>query len=654
MLTLGQCLTSKFTSQEDNGVIIIDRDGTSDLECCMYEKCHCSNLSLALEHIQNDTEIRIQSCISLHNTVVFVNVTNVTITGDSNPTVRCDHRGGLVGKNINYIVIQRITWDSCNGITMLSFTDVHIIECNFLNFIHFALTLHGLGSVNIKGSTFSHNNGSIDVLASSVTIYDTRFYADINSVVLVNAANSNHTMNDVIIENCVFSNISKYCVHCIGSVGSLTKLSILAANFTNNANTAVNVEQCNITLNSVTFYNNVNVNSGYIDDGGAIRVCNGTVNMTGNVLFYYNRASNNGGAIYLNHSIMFSSQGSILFHNNTAKNDGAMYIGEHSRLYAKLHETSLEFLGNNAASNGGAVYVDLHHINDVTISHQLSNYYYDLLTSTSCTCNFSNTAEIGKCVYFNKHFSTIHSKAENYNYCPNIIALSSPCSYSFDVINYNSTVNLHLSNISDFSLSFWLHDLYLDVPIYDCYGNPAGLINASFQCCDNTDVFNCTIDTQPYEECSFTVTSNNTIVTCSNSNTITCNVLVPNNPNITSPERVYVTVQRFGHVCDDIAHAYAPYGFSSYCFPICSYIIPFISSQDTCVQQAILPGYWYDNAFKQYVTSCPTGYCSQDFNLADLLFTAAGGFPDRDEQCNPYWVGLACGVCNYSAGYAIK
>ena len=324
ILALGQCLTSKFSSQEDNGVIIIYQDGTSDLECCLYGKCHCSNLSLALEHIQDDTEIRIQSGISLHNTVVFGNVTNVTITGDSNPTVRCDHRGGLVGKNINYIVIQGITWDGCNGIIMLSLTDVHIIECNFLNFIHFALTLHGLGSVNINGSTFSHNNGSIDVLAPSVTIYDSKFYADNNSAVLVNAANSNNTMNDVIIENCVFSNISKYCVHCIGSVGSL---SILAANFTNNANTAVNVEQCNITLNSVTFYNNINVHSGYIDDGRAIRVYNGTVNMTGNVLFYYNRAGNNGGAIYLNHSVMFASQGSILFHNNTAKNGGAIYIG---------------------------------------------------------------------------------------------------------------------------------------------------------------------------------------------------------------------------------------------------------------------------------------------------------------------------------------
>ena len=171
MLALGQCLTSKFINQlENERAIIIDQDGTSDLECCMYGECHCSNLSLAFEHVQDNTEITIPSGISLHHTVLFGNVTNVKITGDSNPIVRCDHQGGLVGKNIEYIVIQGITWDSCNGITMLSFTDIHIIKCNFLDPIHFALKLHGLRPVNINGITSSHNNGSVDILTSSIII----------------------------------------------------------------------------------------------------------------------------------------------------------------------------------------------------------------------------------------------------------------------------------------------------------------------------------------------------------------------------------------------------------------------------------------------------------------------------------------------------
>ena len=87
LFNTGQCLSSKFLSQEqedDNKVIIIDQDGTSDLQCCMYGKCLCSNISLALEYLQDDTKIRIQSDISLHNIVVFRNVWNVKLAGDSN------------------------------------------------------------------------------------------------------------------------------------------------------------------------------------------------------------------------------------------------------------------------------------------------------------------------------------------------------------------------------------------------------------------------------------------------------------------------------------------------------------------------------------------------------------------------------------------
>ena len=139
LLTAGHCLTSVIVKQDDDDrVIIIDQDGTSDLECCVYGNCLCSNISLALERLQDDTEIRIQSDISLHNIVVFRNVSNVKLAGDNNPTVRCDHQGGLVGKNINYIVIQGITWDSCNGITILNFSGVHIVEGVFLNSTHFA------------------------------------------------------------------------------------------------------------------------------------------------------------------------------------------------------------------------------------------------------------------------------------------------------------------------------------------------------------------------------------------------------------------------------------------------------------------------------------------------------------------------------------
>ena len=467
-------------------MIIIDQDGTSDLECCMYRNCHCSNLSLAFEHIQDNTEIRIQSGIPLHDAVVFGNVFNVKITGDSNPTVRCDHQGGLVGKNINYIVIQGITWDSCNGITMLNFIVAHIIECNFLNFINFALTLHGLGSVNINGNTFCDNSGNIDVLAPYITIHGSKFYGNSKSgAIVIKDANFSDTLAlhsiilNATIERCEFSGISEHCVHCIGSAGLLSNLSILSSNFTDNANTAVNIQHCNITLNNVTFYNNINVNSGSINDGGAIRVYNGTVNMTGNVLFYYNRAGNNGGAIYLNHSVLYASQGPYLFYNNTASNEGGgIYIGEGSELLG-LDEACMTFEDNGARSNGGAVYFDLHLINNATVIYQLGYYYYNIMYYM---CDFSNTADIGSCAYFNLQLLNICFPTDSYypgDYYSGF-ASSSPC--SIDSYYGNSTVTGNITDIDyNYGLfEFWLHDLNLDVTITDHFGNAIGPINASF------------------------------------------------------------------------------------------------------------------------------------------------------------------------------
>ena len=548
----------------------------------MYGNCHCSNLSLALEHIQDNTEIRIQSVVFLHNVVVFENVSNVKITGNGNVTVRCaDHQGGLVGKNINYIVIQGITWDTCNGMTMLTFTHVYIMECKFLNFVNFALKLRGLGSVNIYSSVFFGNSSNVNVLAQYVAIHSSKFYGNSKrGPLVINATNIIgtllHSIN-VTIERCEFNDILEHCVHCIGSASLLPTLSIISSNFTDNANTAVNVEHCNVTLNNVTFYNNVNENNRYINDGGAIRVYNGTVNLTGNVLFYYNRAGNNGGAIYLKHSMFYAFQGPVLFHNNTAKNGGTIYIGEGAKLHA---ETCIKYLGNNATSYGGAVYVDLHYINDATVSHQLSSYYYNLLTSANCTCDFSNTVNIGNCAYFNENMlSPVILDIENDHH--NFIAL--PCSIDKSSIN-NSTVYVNATtdiNSTYDSLKFRLHDLHLTITLY-CWDNPVYPVNLSFQCCNST-INNCIMDT---DSGSCVVTSINTHIECIDSETITCKVFTNNESTI-----IPVTVQRFGHICDDIAHVY----LNGICLPVCS-PSPYPSSQN-CFEQDILPGYWYDNGF---------------------------------------------------------
>ena len=62
-------------SHDNDRIIAVDKAGVSSIECCVYGKCHCSNLSLALEHIQSNTDIRIISTTSLLGT----NGSNVTM-----------------------------------------------------------------------------------------------------------------------------------------------------------------------------------------------------------------------------------------------------------------------------------------------------------------------------------------------------------------------------------------------------------------------------------------------------------------------------------------------------------------------------------------------------------------------------------------------
>ena len=72
-------------THDDDRIVTIDKAGGSSMECCIYGKCHCSNLSLALKHIQSNTDIRIMSNISLQGAVndsnvtmeMFKNLTNV-------------------------------------------------------------------------------------------------------------------------------------------------------------------------------------------------------------------------------------------------------------------------------------------------------------------------------------------------------------------------------------------------------------------------------------------------------------------------------------------------------------------------------------------------------------------------------------------------
>ena len=70
-----------YCTHDDDRIVTIDKAGVSSIECCVYGKCYCSNLSLALEHIQSNTDIRIMSNISLQGAPQLegINHSNVTM-----------------------------------------------------------------------------------------------------------------------------------------------------------------------------------------------------------------------------------------------------------------------------------------------------------------------------------------------------------------------------------------------------------------------------------------------------------------------------------------------------------------------------------------------------------------------------------------------
>ena len=74
-------IPSASCTDDDDRVIVIDKAGVSSIECCVYGKCHCSNLSLALQHIQSNTNIRIISTTSLQGApqLECINDSNVTM-----------------------------------------------------------------------------------------------------------------------------------------------------------------------------------------------------------------------------------------------------------------------------------------------------------------------------------------------------------------------------------------------------------------------------------------------------------------------------------------------------------------------------------------------------------------------------------------------
>ena len=193
-------------------MIIVDENGSSTLECCTgYQGCHCSNLSLALENIKNDTEIKLMSDISLEYVTQFGNISNVTITGHDH-TVQCNHQGGLVGENIINIVIQNVTLDECNG--NLTSAKLKVLNYVFQHPIISPTFILGGRDVVLIDNSVPLNNKTDNVTASTTqwqqqsnNCSDIMHYSDGDNCILLSCQNNTwlppgfscHHNNDLIV-----------------------------------------------------------------------------------------------------------------------------------------------------------------------------------------------------------------------------------------------------------------------------------------------------------------------------------------------------------------------------------------------------------------------------------------------------------------------
>ncbi|XP_065901387.1 uncharacterized protein [Dysidea avara] len=635
-------------------VITIDQSGSNILECCVDGNCSCSNLSLALTHIQDNTEIRITSDIPLHHDVEFGNISSVIIIGYNNPTIMCDHQVGLVGNYIKQITIQNITWDKCNGIIMYGFTDTYITDCGFQCSTNFALTLNGFGSIHINGTSFSHNNGGVDALAPSIIVYNSNF----NDTIKYEALYVNTTTNvNLTIIDCSFTNNSGYGVNIVGNRFT-PNLLISSCNFTNNTNSSVVGDNTDITLlHNVTFYNNVVVDtSGKLsEDGAAIRVYNSTVCVNGTVMFCNNKAGNNGGAVYFLYSNITTTEGIVIFYNNSASNGGAVYVGRESNFYAAT--AILQFRNNTATSNGGALYVDVS-TGEEEAFNTIDKYYLPLLNAPNdFVGNSANRIESN--AYFNMEGTKCYKYAYfNENTFSSSVCFMNPNSQSnvtVDSSNFTCTID---EGKSKCQVEFQSSDVHIEIDFVDYFGSEISPTN--YNCsmnCSSSSYYYCFIDSKG----NFMIATDDTsIVKCSLDIWDTINIAfnVSDDDGHSGSYLMKVAAhwnKHLGDCSNDIAHVASPgHGCLALSCALLRYFHKVPVGLDCSVHSVydpdayhISPGYWYDNGFTIYVYGCPAGLCYHNFDLSYVI-EHQKILPDSNSQCNHYWTGLACGECDSS------
>ena len=263
--------------------------------------------------------------------------------------------------NNNATVLSSET--SSQGSIIITYGNLNITSCYFMNNYGGAIQIQGDSTVNIERSMFTNNSalsgGAVYVRGGEVSISECSFTANI----VLNYGGAVYVVNGTLnISGCTFQNnyaqkgggLSLQYIHNYSIIRSI----ILHCDFINN--TVIELGGA-ILVESLAYYTNIDMhcivvecrfinNTANLGDGGAVYVSH--TNLAIWKSFYAYNSAICGGALAAAgiHSTTVNVSGCIFTNNEAYKEGGAIHI-----FFGKLFAINNDFHDNEAAS-GGALY----------------------------------------------------------------------------------------------------------------------------------------------------------------------------------------------------------------------------------------------------------------------------------------------------------
>ena len=256
--------------------------------------------------------------------------------------------------NVQYLYVRNIMFYGCTN-SYKVIDHVMVADSDYSNAIGTALNVER-SSINVIWSTFVNNNvgtgrisarqrytkgGAMVVIRSIINVSHTLFMHNTGE-----RGGAIYAADSVV--NIFRSNFIENCISCFTANIEIGSRCIGASFY---------CEYCNVTINSSIFRRNKARagSSGDYSSGGALGFIESKV-ATQHCIFMDNRASTNGGAIYVEGCQLTSSYN--IFRNNIAQNGGVFYATD---AYIKDDKSNLY---DNVADKNGGVMSAYHSVSD--------------------------------------------------------------------------------------------------------------------------------------------------------------------------------------------------------------------------------------------------------------------------------------------------